>query len=399
MRIESIDCIPVTVPIQAPVLTCFGSLSSYSRNLIVMRTDTGLTGYGETHAWVKPDQIKAWEKVLMGWSPWEVAKIRARIGNWNYYMRTELVLAAIEMACLDLQAKAAEIPLYELLGGKVRDRVDVAGYVFFRHANAQGEGQIHTAQDVVGFSKRIVADHGFGTLKLKGGYFAPEVDLESMQALRDEFGRDMRLRLDPQGSWSPATAIRIGQELDRVGMEYYEDPTWGMAGMAAVREKVASPMSTNMCVTSFDHVGPAMKVGAVDVVLSDLWYWGGIRPTQHLDTVCGALGLGVGMHSSCELGVGWAAMIHTAVTMPNLKLAIDDMNLHAADEIIVGGMLLPEGGSIAPPEGPGLGVEIDEEKLSKYAALAASGTAVDRFLNPKDPDIARPGWSATIPSW
>lgn len=399
MRIESIECIPVTVPIQAPILTCFGSLSSYSRNLIVIRTDNGLTGYGETHAWVKPEQFKAWERVLLGWSPWEVGKIRARIGNWNYYMRTELVLAAIEMACLDLQAKAAEVPLYQLLGGKVRDKADVAAYIFYRHNNKQGQGQIHTPQDVVDFARKMVADHGFETLKLKGGYFSPEVDLESMQALRDEFGPQAKLRIDPQGSWSPATSIRIGQELDKVGLEYFEDPAWGMAAMAQVRQKVSSPMSTNMCVTAFDHIGPAISSAAVDVVLSDLWYWGGIRPTQHLDTVCGSLGLGIGMHSSCELGVGWAAMIHTAVTMPNLKLAIDNMNIHAADEIIKGGMLLPEGGQIAPPEGPGLGVEIDEDKLAQYSSLAASGKAVDRFLNPNDPDIARPGWSATIPSW
>jgi glucarate dehydratase len=399
MRIDRIESIPVTVPIEAPVLTCFGALSTYSRNVIKIHTDNGLTGYAETSAWVKPEQVRAFEKVILGWSPWEITKLSARIGNWNYYTRTELLAAALEMACLDLQAKSVEIPLYELLGGKVRDKAPVAAYVFFRHANTEGTGEIHDADAVVAFAKQMVDRYGFDTIKLKGGYFSPDEDLESMQALRDAFGPDTKLRIDPQGAWSPATAISIGQKLDEIGLEYYEDPCWGMASMAQVAAHVRSPLATNMCVTSFDHVAPALALKAVDVVLSDLWYWGGIRPTLQLDRLGGTFGLGIGMHSGCELGIGWAAMVHAAVTMPNLKLAIDNMNIHLADDILVGGKLLPSGGEIAPQEGPGLGIEIDETKLQQYHDLATSGAAVDRYLDPKAPDPIRPDWFARMPAW
>lgn len=399
MRIESIESLPVTIPIEAPILTCYGALSSYSRNVIVIKTDNGLTGYAETSAWIKPDQVRAFATLLQGWSPWEIGRIASRIGNWNYYQRTELLVAAIEMACLDVQAKAAGIPLYELLGGKVRDKAPVAAYIFFRHANADHVGQVHSAGEVVDFTKSLVERFGFRTIKLKGGYFSAEDDLRAMQALRDTFGSDYRLRIDPQGAWSPPTAITVGQELDKIGLEYFEDPSWGMAAMAQVRGQVKSQLATNMCVTTFDHVAPAIAMKAVDVVLSDLWYWGGIRPTQQLDRLCGAFGLGVGMHSGCELGIGWAAMIHAAVTMPNLKLAIDNMNIHLVDDILVGGKLLPEDGEIAPPDGPGLGVEVDEAKLKRYSELAASGKAVDRYLNPSAPDPIRPEWFARMPAW
>src|SRR5690606_31787059 len=199
-----------------------------------------------------------------------------------------------------------------------------------------------------------VSRHGFGAIKLKGGYFAPEVDRDALEALRAEFGRDMRLRVDPQGSWTPATAIRIGRDLDAIGLEYYEDPCWNAAGMAQVRKSVTTPLATNMCVTQFEEFYPAVAIGAIDIVLSDLWYWGGVRATIAVDRMCAAAGIDLGMHSSAELGIGWAAMIHVASAMPNLKLAIDCMNLHLVDDILVGGKIEPRHGVVRVPDGPGL---------------------------------------------
>jgi glucarate dehydratase len=134
-------------------------------------------------------------------------------------------------------------------------------------------------------------------------------------------------------------------------------------------------------------------------VLADLWYWGGMRNVIALDRVGQVTGADIGMHSGGELGIGWAAMTHAAAAMPNLKLAVDNMNLHLVDDIIVGGKRVPKDGVIAPPDGPGLGVEIDEAKLDKYHKLATSGAATDRFLNPKLADSARPDWYPKSPAW
>lgn len=401
MKIESIECIPVTLPIEAPILTCYGSLSAYSRSIIRIRTDTGLTGWGETAGRVRPELIRTFEPILQGLSPWDTSVICERIKNWSYYpyQKPEPVMAGIEMACLDLQGKAAGVPLVQLLGGRLHNKTRVASYLFFRHANAQGQGRIHTTEEVVAFAREQINTYGFDTVKLKGGYFSPETDRDALEALRDTFGHDLKLRIDPQGAWTPATAARIGRDVDRIGLEYYEDPVWGTAGMAQVRKFVSTPLATNMCVTSFDEFRPAIDAGAVDVILSDLWYWGGIRATIAVDRLCAATGIDVGMHSSCELGIGWAAMLHTACAMPHLKLAIDNMNLHLTDDIIVGGKLEPRGGEIAPPDGPGLGIEVDEVKLEKYAAVASSGSAIDRLLNPAMADSARPGWFPKMPAW
>lgn len=401
MRIASMEAIPVVIPIEAPILTCYGSLSSYSRTVIKMTTENGLVGWGELSGRYGAAIFKRFEPVILGQNPWDAAYVLQRIKHWNYYPfeKPEPLMAGIEIALLDLIGKATGEPVYRLLGGRVRDEVPVAAYVFYRHENSSGEGKIDSIDKVVAYAREQVSRHGFGAIKLKGGYFAPEVDRDALEALRAEFGRDMRLRVDPQGSWTPATAIRIGRDLDAIGLEYYEDPCWNAAGMAQVRKSVTTPLATNMCVTQFEEFYPAVAIGAIDIVLSDLWYWGGVRATIAVDRMCAAAGIDLGMHSSAELGIGWAAMIHVASAMPNLKLAIDCMNLHLVDDILVGGKIEPRHGVVRVPDGPGLGVEIDEDKLAGYAELARSGAGSDRFLNPAIADQARPGWHPSMPAW
>lgn len=401
LAIEAIEAIPVTVPIEAPILTAFGSLATYSRLIVKVHTEGGVTGYGEVSGRIRPEAIATFAPSLKGISVLETARITTRIKNWNYYayQKLEPIMAALEMACLDAAGRALGVPVYELLGGRIHEKVPVASYLFFRHADENGNNRIHTPDEAVAFAKDQIAAYGFDTVKLKGGYFSPEVDRNTLEALRETLGRDVKLRIDPQGAWTPATAIRIGVDIDRLGLEYYEDPCWMAAGMARVRKSVRTPLATNMCVTSFEEFHAATSIGAVDVLLSDLWYWGGLRATMAVDQLCFANGIELGMHSGGELGVGWAAMIHTAAAMPHLKLAIDNMNLHLRDDIIEGGMLVPKDGHIAPPEGPGLGITVDEVKLAKYAKLAKSGKATDRLLNPGMADSARPGWYPKMPAW
>jgi len=400
-KIASIECLPVTVPLDAPVLTCYGSLAVYSRNVIKVTTESGLVGWSETSGRVRSETFQVFEASLRGLSVFETSLITARIKNWSYYayQKPEPMMAAIEMACLDLQGKIQGLPLYDILGGRVHDKVPVSSYAFYRHNNEDGVGEVHTVEDIVTFARDQIDRYGFNTVKLKGGYFSPEVDRDALEALRDTFGRNLNLRIDPQGSWTPTTAIRIGRDIDRLVLEYYEDPCWNAAAMARVRKSIATPLATNMCVTCFEEFHQAMQIGAVDVVLADLWYWGGIRNNIALDIMCAANGIDLGMHSNGELGIAWAAMIHTACAMPHLRLAMDNMNLHLRDDIIVGGKIVPVGGEVAPPEGPGLGIVVDEEKLRKYATLAKSGTAVDRVLNPGIADSERPGWYPKMPSW
>jgi glucarate dehydratase len=401
MQIAAMEAVSVRLPLKNRILTSYGSRKSVSRTIVILRSDNGLTGYGEVSGRVTPDAIRLFEKIVVGKSPWKTTEITNAIKNWSYYpyQKPEPVMAAIEMACLDLQGKAVGAPLYDILGGRIHEKVPVSAYIFYAHADDNGKGRIHTVDEVIAFTRRFVEEHGFQTLKLKGGYFSPDHDLEVMEALRDTFGPGVRLRIDPQGAWTPATAVRVGRKLDALGVEYIEDPCWGAAAMAQVKRSLTSPLATNMCVTQFDELMPAVSMGAVDVVLSDPWYWGGIHPTMALDRACSALGLDIGMHSGSELGIGWGAMVQTATAMPHLRVAIDCMHAQLGDDVIVGDGLKVSEGMVSAPDSPGLGITIDEEKLKKYAAVSASGQLADRLLDPTLADSARPGWSPQMPAW
>lgn len=401
MRIEQVDFFRVAIPIEAPILTAYGSLSAYTRVVIKLTAADGTIGWSDVSARYTPEMLTPYAAILKGMDVWDLTLIQQRIKHWNYYpwVKPEPLIGAFEIACLDIQGKGVGQPLYKLLGGKVRDEVPVACYIFYRHANAQGEGRIHTVDEVVAFAERKLAGHGFPAIKLKGGYFPPDDEVAALAALRERFGPRLALRIDPQGSWTPATAIRVGAQIDRLGLEYYEDPCWNAAAMAQVAGRVRTPLATNMHVTQFDELYPAIAMKSVGVVLADLWYWGGPRATMALDRACAAAGLDIGMHSGTEFGLGWAAMIHASAAMPHLRSPIDYMNMHLVDDIIVGGKIEPIDGVVRPPEGPGLGVEVDEAKLAKYAAFAADASSLDRFMDPARADIARPDWRPLMPAW
>jgi glucarate dehydratase len=331
----------------------------------------------------------------------DLGRIRMRISERFYWSKDPLIAAAVEMACIDLQGKATGLPAYRLLGGALRDEVPVAAYAFYRWEGEE-HGAVSTPDEMAEHAADLVARFGFETVKLKGGVFEPRVEVETMQALRDRLGPQAKLRFDPNAAWTPGTAIEMAPPLEEVGLEYYEDPTADQSGMALVRSRTRLPLSTNMCVTDFSHLGPAAAIGAIDVVLADPWYWGGPTRVQHLATAARVLGLGIGMHSGMELGVGMAVMAHTAVTVPNMTFAIDAHYHHLLDDVVVGEMLLPVNGKLAPPDGPGWGVTLDEEKVGKYREIHESGRYRNIYIEENadhGPDPNRPGWFPVMPRW
>jgi len=358
-------------------------------------TDEGLVGLSETT--VPPQVIQPFLNVLIGEDPFNHEKIRMRVSQRGYYSRQWLIASAFEIACWDIIGKAFGVPVYKLLGGKIRERVPLAAYLFYRYHNAEGTGEVTTPDQMVVHCQQLVKAHGFRTIKLKGGVFEPEHDLAAVAALREALGGGYQLRLDPNAVWTAETAIRIGGQLEALNLEYYEDPTWGIAGMAAVHDRVRIPIATNMCVIDFDHFAPAVGLKAVDIVLSDPWYWGGLHNTRILAGMCRAFGVGIGLHSGVELGIGLAAMLHVAATIPNLLHAIDAHYHHLVDDVIAGGRLRCVDGSMSPPDGPGLGVSLDPDKLAMYAEMSERNQARSGGDYVADPE--RPDWYAKYPGW
>ncbi|HEY3751449.1 MAG TPA: glucarate dehydratase family protein [Pseudonocardiaceae bacterium] len=278
------------------------------------------------------------------------------------------VYSLFEVAALDAQGHTLGRPVTDLLGGRVRDRVDFAAYLFYKygkHADGRSDewGEVLTPDTVVAEARTMVDRYGFGSIKLKGGVLPPDDEIDAVRALADAFpGRP--LRIDPNGAWTPATGIRVARELDGV-LEYLEDPTPGIPGMAEVAAAANMPLATNMCVVRFADLPAAVAQGAVGIVLSDHHYWGGLRLTQSLSVLCETFGIGLSMHSNSHLGISLAAMVHVAAATPHLTYACDTHWPWKTEDIIVPGVLEFADGAVAVPTGPGLGIELDEDALAR----------------------------------
>ncbi|MEO8543491.1 MAG: enolase C-terminal domain-like protein [Burkholderiaceae bacterium] len=283
-------------------------------------------------------------------------------------------VAAFEVALLDLQAQLLKRPLYQLLGGAVRPALPFSAYLFYKFASHHGMkrddtddwGEVLTPAQMVGEAQRMVAQYGFGSIKLKGGVFAPEVEIDALLALRAAFP-GMPLRIDPNGGWTVETTRRVLPALAADGLlEYLEDPVSTLQEMGEVAKFAAGmPLATNMVTIAFGHIPETVRLGAVQVILSDHHYWGGLRATQHLAAIGRTFGIGISMHSNSHLGISLAAMTHVGVTISNLRYACDTHYPWQVDEVITGGKLQIRGGRLAPPPGNGLGVTLDRAELAR----------------------------------
>ena len=339
--------------------------------------------------------IRGLKPYLVGHDPFEVEEMRFKIANPTaslYNNRTQ-ILAALEFACLDLMGRKLGVPVCDLLGGKLRDEVPFASYLFFRYPHPEsGEDEVRTPDQLVAHARDLKQKHGFSVHKLKGGVYPPDYELECFTALADAWPQDP-VRYDPNAALCVEEAIRFGHAIEPLNNDYFEDPTWGLNGMRRVRSMVRIPLATNTVVVNFEQLAANILDLAVDVILLDTTFWGGIRPCIKAAGVCETFQLGVAVHSSGELGIQLATMLHLGAVMPNLSLAADAHYHHLTDDVIEGGLMKYENGAIAVPSGPGLGVELDREKVRQYSELykELGGYTYDR-------DPGRPDWYAVVPN-
>ena len=397
MRISDIRATTVTVPLEAPLRHANGChWGRFVRTIVEVETDDGLIGLGEMGGGGESAEavFRAMRQYLVGHDPAHLEEMRFKIANPTaslYNNRTQ-VLAALEFACLDVLGQAWGVPVSEILGGRLRDRVPFASYLFFRYPNVAGDGEVRTIDQLVAQAQELKHRFGFTSHKLKGGVFPPAYELEAYRALAAALDGDS-FRFDPNATWSTEQAIRFGQAIEDLNNDYLEDPVFGLHGMRRTREKVRMPLATNTVVVNFEQLAANVLNTAVDVILLDTTFWGGIRPCVKAAGICETFQLGVAVHSSGELGIQLATMLHLGAVIPNLSFAADAHYHHLKGDIIEGGLMPYEDGRIRVPEGPGLGVKLDRDKLTEYADL------YQRLGNyPYDQDPGRPGWTPTVPN-
>lgn len=396
-RITRITPTTVTVPLEAPLRHAMGAHHGrFVRTVLEVETDEGLVGLGEMGGGGESAEVafRGLEPYLLGHDPFQLEAMRWKICNPTaslYNNRTQLH-AALEFACLDLMGQATGVRVCDLLGGALRERVPFASYLFFRYRDEQtGAGGEDTAEAVVAHARQLKQRHGFRSHKLKAGVFPPDYEVDVYLALAHAFPEDS-FRIDPNAAWTVEESIAMAGRISGVRNDYYEDPTWGLDGMRRVRDRIAIPTATNTVVVGFEQLAACVRLDAVDVILLDTTFWGGLRQAVKAGAVCETFQLGVAVHSSGELGIQLATMLHLGAVLPNLRFSADAHYHHLVDDVIAGGKLPYSDGEIALPTGAGLGVALDRDKLGEYAELfrELGGYRYDR-------DPARPDWYALVP--
>ena len=381
--ISRVDVTPVAFR-DPPLLNVVGVHQPWAlRAIVEVHTDAGSIGLGETYAdEAHLARLRAVAQALPGQDPVDLNGLRRLVtatlgretggagasfgGMLDVSSAVDTVYSPFEVACLDIIGRESGRPVSDLLGGAVREKVPFSGYLFYKWAGHPGDepddwGAALDPDQIVAQARRMVDGWGFGSLKLKGGVFPPDEECAAIEALRAAFP-DLPLRLDPNGAWTVETSLQVADRLGGV-IEYLEDPTPGIAGMARVSAGTDVPLATNMCVIAFEHLPPAIAADAVQVVLSDHHLWGGLRRSALLAGIADTFGMGLSMHSNSHLGVSLAAMTHLAASTENLTYACDTHYPWKTQDVIAKGVLEFSGGEVSVPTGPGLGVELDRDAL------------------------------------
>jgi glucarate dehydratase len=395
LRIAEMHITPIAIT-DPPLLNAAGMHAPYAlRTVIELVTDDNVTGVSEIPgADVTNVALELAKEIVVGKDPFQINGIFEAIFHHfgvdesdkrgdNPWDQRKLVhiCSAIEVACLDLIGKYVDRPVVDLLGGAYRERVPFAAYLFYKHEGAGGELGFNTDPNATGWAAArqakaltepqiveqaevLCKEFGFKSIKLKGGVFEPEKEMNGILALREAFGPNVPLRLDPNALWTVETSIKYGRKMEGV-LEYLEDPTRGQANMAKVRNALNVPLATNMCTTSFADLPESIRLGSEDIILADHHYWGGLRNSVELARICDIFGRGISMHSNSHLGISLAAMVHLGAAIPNLRYSLDTHYPWQSEEIVEGGRLKFEDGSVEVPREPGLGVKLDHKALEK----------------------------------
>ena len=422
-----------------PLRSSYGLHAPFAlRTVVELKTDSGICGISETYGGDGPvAALEAARPWVEGMDPFRLAGLWAGFqadaakltgvagGRSQTYLvpgenpldRHARTFAAIEIACLDAIGKAVGQPVCDIAGGRARDAVSFSAYLFYKHAGGGGVGddaredeygEILSTEACVRSARQMVKAYGFREIKLKGGVLDPPEEIASIKGLREEFGAEYPLRIDPNCAWSVETSVEVGRALkeELSGGGYLEDPCAGLDGMSEVRrrllaEGIETPLASNVATTCFADVPAAHKLDAVQVVLCDPHYWGGMRQVQHLSHLCEVLGLGMSMHSNSHLGVSLMAMTHVAAASPHLFYSCDTHYPWQTekDEIVEGGRVRFVDGCVRIPDKPGLGVSLD------YDQLARGRERYNKIPWRKRDDEAEmrkhvdPGWKRILPRW
>ena len=390
MKITQIECIPVSMRFAKPMKMGGGVAECADAVVVKIHTDEGITGIcetGDTSPWYMGESQDSimhninkvfGPQVLLGEDPFNIERIVARMDRAAKVNNQSK--AVIDYALHDIMGKALGVPVYKLLGGLSNEKIPLA---FVMSSGTVAE---------VGEEGRMLVKAGFRGLKLKVGAKSIEEDLEMLGALREAVGKDIKIMTDTNGGWHYFQALQFLKEATQYNLFLAEQPVpwWDMDGLARLRRKVDVPIFADESAAELNDLFKLLQRDAVDGLFLKVPKAGGIHKSRKWVSIAQAAGLIVMCGCMIDTGLGAAATAHflaatewmgkieqEAIGPLNLYNIHDTVSTPLKDDLAVK-VLRYENGFLYPPDGPGLGVELNEDAVKKYATPGKEPTVIGK---------------------
>lgn len=377
MRITKVECLPVSTPMKKPMVMPNTRITRIDSLVLKIHTDAGITGVadsGDTSSWYRgelPDTMAAMiieviaPRILLGEDPRNIEKIVARM---DLLVRdNNQAKATVDFALHDLKGKALGVPVYQLLGGRTIEGAEM-GWVLSSDLPEKVAAEALEAQR-----------QGFKLLKMKTGFGDLDNDIAMVAAVRKAVGDRARLSIDANGFWTYEQALRTIREIDKYGLELVEQPLphWDIVGMARLRQQVKTPIYADESAQELHHIREIIERQAADGLFIKTQKAGGLLKSQRfltlarlagLPVMCGCM-IGSGLETSpaAHLWVSdqWASMYLNESTGPlTIHGVWSTVGLEPGHDI-ARNMVRIEGAKLYPNEGPGFGIELDEDFIER----------------------------------
>jgi len=366
MRIEKVEVFGVAVPLVGEYKNAYLTKSVQKSVIVRITASGGVTGLGNvdpTPGYSKeqtPDHLEklrgTFAPLLLGMDPTNVHGVLARIDPAvKGYLDSK---AAIEMACVDIAARAAGMPVHTYLGGAGKERLLFNAWIGVLPPE-------EAARETLGWKQK-----GFRSAKIKvGGNI--DADRDRVKAVREAVGPDFQIRIDANAGYDAATSIKLAKMVAPFNLQLFEQPVpdHDIAGMAQVRREanaVGLPVMADESVLDHASLIRIIKMDAADIVKVKIMKQGGFINTRRMIATAEAAGIRCVVGHGFGLGVNTMAEIMLAATSANVLDGLECVGpLKTADDIVTRKLDLSSG-SLALPAGPGLGVALDDAKLAKY---------------------------------
>lgn len=364
MKIASIQAIPIQSRPVKPRMSSLGKITEFDYGIVIIKTECGIEGVGEiSMLWDGMGQRACFDvnhllaPIVIGENPFNIVKIIKKMDQAIKFSRSSnTAKAAIDMALYDIIGKSLNTPVYNLLGGKVRDKIPLSMSIHMDSIDAM----VQQAEDFI--------QRGFKTVKVKIG-MDMEKDLEAVREIRNAVGSQVNLRVDANMAWrSPSQAISMIQQLEKYGIHSVEQPMGPdrLEDIALVKSQVKTPIMLDESIWGPEDAVKALRAGAVDIFNVYVSESGGLYKSSSIFRMAEAYGVDATIGSMPELGIGTAAQIHLGISVPSFNCPGDVCGFLYHKEDIIQETIRVDDGFVYPLEGPGLGVTLDYDKLEDF---------------------------------